>query len=91
MTANVSLELGGDSTAASAEPPCEHMAWIPGGTFRMVFDAFYPEERPAHWVSVAGFWMDRHPVTNAEFRPLRRGDRLRDLGRAPAGPATVRR
>jgi formylglycine-generating enzyme required for sulfatase activity len=31
-------------------------------------DDFYPEERPVHRVAVDGFWMDEHPVTNAEFR-----------------------
>ena len=43
------------------------MIWIPGRTFRMGSDDHYPEERPAHRVSVDGFWMDPHPVTNAEF------------------------
>lgn len=31
-------------------------------------DDHYPEEAPAHRAVVGGFWMDRHPVTNAEFR-----------------------
>jgi formylglycine-generating enzyme required for sulfatase activity len=31
-------------------------------------DHFYPEERPVREVSVDGFWIDRHPVTVAEFR-----------------------
>ena len=44
------------------------MAWIPGGTFRMGSDAHYPEEAPAHSVSVQGFWMDRFTVTNADFK-----------------------
>ena len=30
-------------------------------------DRHYPEERPAHRVSVDGFWIDRYPVTNARF------------------------
>jgi formylglycine-generating enzyme required for sulfatase activity len=30
-------------------------------------DLHYPEEAPAHDVTVAGFWMDQHPVTNLEF------------------------
>ena len=43
------------------------MAWIPGGTFTMGSDRHYPEEGPAHEVTVAGFHLDRHPVTNAAF------------------------
>ena len=43
------------------------MVWIEGGTFRMGSDHHYAEEAPAHAVTVDGFWIDRHPVTNAEF------------------------
>jgi formylglycine-generating enzyme required for sulfatase activity len=43
------------------------MVWIPGGTYQMGSDRHYREERPVHRVSVDGFWMDQHPVTNAEF------------------------
>jgi formylglycine-generating enzyme required for sulfatase activity len=49
-------------------PPDEHMMFVPGGTFRMGSEDFYPEERPVHRVAVDGFWMDRHPVTVAQFR-----------------------
>jgi formylglycine-generating enzyme len=44
------------------------MVWIPGGTFRMGSDGHYPEEAPVHFVHVDGFWMDRTPVTNGQFR-----------------------
>jgi len=44
------------------------MIRISGGTFRMGSDKHYPEEAPAHRVTVDGFWMDRHPVTNRQFR-----------------------
>ena len=44
------------------------MVWIPGGTFLMGSDHHYPEEAPAHEVTVDGFWMDRYTVTNREFR-----------------------
>ena len=44
------------------------MVWVPPGTFRMGSDSHYPEEAPAHRVSVDGFWMDRTPVTNRQFR-----------------------
>src|SRR5882757_8945471 len=43
------------------------MVFIPGGTFTMGSDHHYPEEAPAHRVSVDGFWIDRAPVTNEEF------------------------
>jgi len=43
------------------------MAWIPGGGFLMGSDDFYREERPARRECVHGFWIDTHPVTNAEF------------------------
>jgi formylglycine-generating enzyme len=52
-------------------PPASNsagMVWIPGGTFGMGSNDFYPEERPAHQVTVDGFWMEAHPVTTAEFR-----------------------
>jgi formylglycine-generating enzyme len=51
-----------------AAAPAENMVWIPGGTFLMGSDHHYPEEAPAHKVSVDGFWMDVCTVTNHEFR-----------------------
>jgi sulfatase modifying factor 1 len=46
------------------------MVWIPAGAFMMGSDdARDPaHEHPAHRVSVDGFWMDEHHVTNGEFR-----------------------
>ena len=55
--------------AAPANGPAG-MAWVPGGKFLMGSDHKLAQdnERPAHRVKVDGFWMDRHHVTNAEFR-----------------------
>jgi sulfatase modifying factor 1 len=55
-------------TSPAREKLEDDMVWIPGGTFRMGSDRHYPEERPAHAVRVDGFWIDRSPVTNREFR-----------------------
>lgn len=45
------------------------MAWVPGGEFLMGSDSrlAQPNEKPAHQVSVGGFWMDVTHVTNQEF------------------------
>jgi formylglycine-generating enzyme len=44
------------------------MVWISGGTFLMGSDRHYAEEAPVHRVTVDGFWIDRAPVTNRQFR-----------------------
>ena len=55
-------------SSAVSESVLTGMVWIPGGTFSMGSNDFYPEERPVRRISVDGFWMDAHPVTNAAFR-----------------------
>ena len=47
----------------------DSMVWIPAGEFLMGSDheLARPNERPTHLVRVAGFWMDRTHVTNAQF------------------------
>src|SRR5262245_21755091 len=49
------------------QPPFADIAWIPGGTFSMGSDRHYPEEAPAHTVTVDGFWIDTLTVTNIQF------------------------
>jgi len=44
------------------------MIFIRGGTFLMGSERHRPEERLTHTVRVDGFWIDRHEVTNAQFR-----------------------
>jgi formylglycine-generating enzyme required for sulfatase activity len=63
------------------------MCWITGGSFLMGSEEFYPEERPVHQVSVDGFWMDRHPVTVAEFRRFVKETGYVSLAERPLDPA----
>ena len=51
------------------------MIRIEGGTFLMGSDSGYPEEAPAHRVTVDGFWIDPNLVTNAQFKRF-----VRDTG-----------
>jgi formylglycine-generating enzyme required for sulfatase activity len=61
--------------AALAPPSTAAMRWIAGGTFRMGSENAYPEEGPAHTVTVSGFWIDECEVTNAEFAAFVRATR----------------
>jgi formylglycine-generating enzyme len=63
------------------------MSWVPGGTFSMGSEAFYPEERPVRRVAVDGFWMDEHPVTNAQFRRFVKATGYVTVAERPLDPA----
>jgi formylglycine-generating enzyme required for sulfatase activity len=63
------------------------MRWIEGGTFRMGADGSYPEEAPAHAVTVSGFWMDECAVTNAEFAAFVAATSYRTVAERPLDPA----
>jgi formylglycine-generating enzyme len=64
-----------DDPAAPGPAPHAGMSWIAARTFLMGSDAHYPEEAPAHNVSVSGFWIDRCPVTNRDFARFVRSTR----------------
>lgn len=44
------------------------MVLVPAGEFVMGSDDREPNERPAHTVTLPGFYIDRHEVTNAQFK-----------------------
>ena len=58
------------ATVSLAAASTEEMVWIPAGEFTMGTDdsRSFPNERPAHHVKVDGFWMDKHDVTNDQFK-----------------------
>src|SRR4051794_5210323 len=77
----------GPAGPSDTNSPAPGMRWIPGGSFAMGSDDFYPEERPAHRVSVDGFWMDETPVTATQFRRFVRETNYVTLAERPLEPA----
>ena len=67
--------------------PLKNMVPLPGGTFRMGSDRFYPEERPVREVAVKSFWIDERPVTAAEFRRFVRETGYTTVAERPLDPA----
>ena len=67
-------------------PETSSMIFIPGGTFHMGSDKHYPEEAPAHRVSVSSFWVDRTPVTNRDFRKFVKATGHVTLAELPPDP-----
>ena len=56
------------NTLPAPGPPPEGMIWIPGGTFWMgCAECEMPDTLPVHLVTVDGYWLDKTPLTNAEF------------------------
>ncbi|RPI56541.1 MAG: formylglycine-generating enzyme family protein [Acidobacteria bacterium] len=65
-TSSIAVRIDDDPAPG---PAPDGMVWIPGGTFWMGCEGCgMPDALPAHLVEVDGFWMDRAPVTNAEFQ-----------------------
>jgi formylglycine-generating enzyme len=69
--------------------PHHGMVWIPGGTYEQGDDV-YPEEQPIVQAHVAGFWMDAHEVTNAEFAAFVKATGYVTEAERPVDPATHR-
>ncbi|MFF1874457.1 formylglycine-generating enzyme family protein [Streptomyces sp. CB03911] len=67
--------------------PARGMVRVPSGSFLMGSEGFYPEERPAHPVTVDGFWMDEHPVTVAAFRRFVKATGHVTVAERPLDPA----
>lgn len=67
----LSFAVGAGQAQAAAASSCLQefgaQVRIDGATFVMGDDDTYPEEGPAHEVTVSGFWIDSHEVTNAQY------------------------
>jgi sulfatase modifying factor 1 len=65
----------------------DRMVFVPSGSFLMGSERFYREERPVRRVSVDGFWIDEHPVTNEEFARFVEATGYATLAERPVDPA----
>lgn len=80
------IPLNGAAIAfPSSHPSCpEGMVFIPRGTFNMGSDTTdYPSERSAKDVTVEDFCIDRHEVTNAEFRQFAEATGYKTIAERP--------
>ena len=90
-TAATGPALPADAAHVNVTPPPAPapagMVWIPGGTFWMGCEnCGMPDALPAHLVSVDGFWMDRAPVTNAEFERFVKATNYVTVAERPLDP-----
>jgi formylglycine-generating enzyme required for sulfatase activity len=60
---------------------------IPGGTYLLGSDQHYPEEGPAHKVTVDEFRLDRYAVTNRQFAEFAAATGYRTVAERPLDPA----
>jgi formylglycine-generating enzyme required for sulfatase activity len=84
--------MGGETTVDADKPSGREaafrtgMVWVAGGTFAMGSDRHYPEEASVHRVHVDGFWIDRTPVTNRQFRAFVEATGYRTFAEIPPDP-----
>jgi formylglycine-generating enzyme required for sulfatase activity len=72
----------------SADTTGSKMVWIPAGQFQMGSDdPAFMDAQPVHQVSVNGFWMDEHEVTNAEFARFIKATGYVTIAEKPLDPA----
>ncbi len=65
----ISLSLFGQQTVA-AGPALIEMVRVEGGTFQRGSDNGEPDEAPVHQVTLSGFWIGTHEVTQAQYQAI---------------------
>jgi formylglycine-generating enzyme len=68
-------------------PTTVGVCWVAGSTFRMGDDNAYPEESPAHTVTVSGFYIDEYPVTNSSCAAFVKANGHCTVAERPLDPA----
>jgi formylglycine-generating enzyme len=75
--------------ALGTSGPDDRMVWIPEGAFRMGSDDWYSEERPARRARVNSFWIDKTPVTVADFHRFVDATGYLTLAERPIDPTPI--
>lgn len=76
------------SSEAKVDTVPTKMVWINSGTFQMgTDDPAFTDALPIHPVTVNGFWMDEHEVTNAEYQKFVNATNYQTVAEQPLNPA----
>ena len=78
---------GTDSASIAMPSATDGLAWIPAQTYTMGSDQHYPEEAPAHRVSIDGFWIETRQVSNAQFEAFVDATGYVSVAERPLDPA----
>ncbi|MEJ7913087.1 MAG: formylglycine-generating enzyme family protein [Chitinophagaceae bacterium] len=71
----------------TSTPPLSKMVLIKGGSFQMGSnDPAFGDAKPLHRVTLPGFWMDEHEVTNAEFAAFVKSTNYITIAERPLDP-----
>ncbi|HXH98749.1 MAG TPA: formylglycine-generating enzyme family protein [Sphingobacteriaceae bacterium] len=85
---NLKTNNSSDSATIPIDTVPEKMVWIPEGTFKMgSTDPAYQDATPIHNITVDGFWMDEHEVTNAEYGKFVQATSYKTVAEQPLNPA----
>lgn len=84
---NAKREEAGTEESVRVDTVPEKMVWIEGGSFMMgTDDPEFLDASPVHQVTVDGFYMDEHEVTNAEFERFVRETGYLTVAEQPLDP-----
>ncbi len=78
ILAAIGVLAGGQPAVYVNSRDGSELVWIAGGSFIMGSESGDPDEKPAHGLTVAGFWLGRYEVTNRQYARF-----LKETGRQP--------
>ncbi|MES2238805.1 MAG: formylglycine-generating enzyme family protein [Bacteroidota bacterium] len=80
------LQSIGNNFKKNAIASTNEMVWVAAGEFSMGTND-YPDAKPIHKVSVKGYWIDEHEVTNAQFAAFVTATNYVTIAERPLDPA----